>query len=71
LITTALGLRTTLDCRELARELTCSLSFSGPADGVLEAAVQHAVTSHGHDDSEEFRARLREALRLDASSLRL
>jgi hypothetical protein len=64
------GLRTTLDCRELARDLTCSLNFSGPADGVLEAAVQHAVTSHGADDSEQLRARLRDALRIDTSHAR-
>jgi hypothetical protein len=71
LIATALGLRTKLDCSELPHELTCSLNFSGPADSVVEAAVQHAVASHGQEDSEALRASLREALRIDFPSGRL
>jgi hypothetical protein len=71
LLTTALGLRTKLDCSEVTHELTCSLHFSGPADNVVEAAVQHAVASHGQDDSEALRASLRRALRIDFPNDRL
>jgi predicted small metal-binding protein len=45
-----------IDCRELPSEMSCTVAIS--ADGeeeLLEAAVQHAVAVHGHEDTPEFR----------------
>ncbi|GAA3935118.1 hypothetical protein GCM10023085_15610 [Actinomadura viridis] len=55
--------RKTLDCRDIPSERGCGLTISGPAEEVLEAAAQHAVSAHGHTDDEELRASLRESLR--------
>jgi hypothetical protein len=35
------------------------LTISGTEAEVLDAATQHAVASHGHDDTPELRERLR------------
>jgi predicted small metal-binding protein len=32
-------------------------------DELLEAAVQHAKTVHGHEDSQEFRSQLRQSMK--------
>ncbi|HEX9688672.1 MAG TPA: DUF1059 domain-containing protein [Thermoanaerobaculia bacterium] len=49
--------RKVADCA--ASEKSCSLTISGTEDEVLDAATQHAVASHGHDDTPELRERLR------------
>jgi hypothetical protein len=40
-----------IDCREFPSEMNCTVA--------LEAAVQHAVSVHHHDDSPELRTQLR------------
>ena len=55
--------RKVADCRLYPSEKNCSLTISGTEDEVLAAAVAHAVTSHGHDDTPEFREQLREFLK--------
>ncbi|HEY3169529.1 MAG TPA: DUF1059 domain-containing protein [Thermoanaerobaculia bacterium] len=35
------------------------MTISGTEDEVVEAATQHAVASHGHEDTPELRERLR------------
>jgi predicted small metal-binding protein len=52
-----------VDCREYPSESNCSLMISGREHEVLTAAVQHAVTAHGHVETPELRASLRGALR--------
>jgi predicted small metal-binding protein len=50
-----------IDCREYPSEMKCTLALSADSDDeLLEAAVQHAVSVHGHDDSAEFRKQLRQ-----------
>jgi len=49
-----------IDCREFPSEMNCTITISADSEEeLLEAAVQHAVAVHGHDDSPEFRKQLR------------
>jgi predicted small metal-binding protein len=52
--------RVFVDCREYPSESGCSVSISADgADELVDAAVQHAVAVHGHEDTSEFRDQLR------------
>ena len=59
----ATSVRTFVDCREFPSENNCSLKISGTKEEVLTAAVQHAVSSHGHQDSPTLREMLASGLR--------
>jgi predicted small metal-binding protein len=49
-----------IDCREYPSEMNCTLALVADSEKeLLEAAVQHAVAVHKHQDSPEFRAQLR------------
>ena len=50
------------DCRRWPSDSNCSLTIIGEEDEVLEAAVQHAVTVHSHEDTPENREKIREFL---------
>ena len=53
-----------VDCREIPSEMNCTIAISADSeDEVLEAAVQHAVAVHGHDDDAELRAAIRSGIR--------
>ena len=58
------GLHGTHDCRLPAfeSESNCTLTIIGEEDEVIETAVQHAATVHGHGDSPEMREQLRAML---------
>ena len=58
--------RKVADCRDYPSESGCTLTISGEEDEVLTAATQHAMSVHGHDDSDEVRAWLRENLKDEA-----
>jgi len=48
-----------IDCREYPSESHCSVAISADTDKeLLEAAVQHACTVHGHKDSPELRQQI-------------
>ncbi len=47
--------RTYIDCRDVPSDSGCSLRISGSRDEVLNAAVDHAVASHGHARTAELR----------------
>lgn len=48
-----------IDCREYPSDKACSVAICADGDNeLLEAAVQHAVACHGHQDSAEFRQQL-------------
>jgi hypothetical protein len=51
-----------IDCRNYPSERNCSLKISGTEDEVLEIATQHAVASHGHENTPELREQLRSLL---------
>ena len=51
-----------IDCRNYPSDKNCTLRISGTEDEILEIAVQHAVGSHGHENSPELREQLRSLL---------
>ncbi len=49
-----------IDCREFPSEMNCTLALAADSEKeLLEAAVQHAVSVHGHKDTPEFREQLK------------
>jgi hypothetical protein len=58
--------RKSIDCRNYPSEKNCSLKISGTEEEVLEAAVQHAVSVHGHENSGELRTQLKSMLKDDS-----
>jgi predicted small metal-binding protein len=54
--------RKSIDCRNYPSDKNCSLKLSGTEEEVLDAAVQHAVSVHGHAKSPELREQLKSML---------
>lgn len=53
-----------IDCREFPSEMNCSIAIGADTEGeLLEAAVQHAVTVHRHQDTPELRDQIRSAIK--------
>lgn len=53
-----------IDCREFPSESKCTIAISADSEQeLIDAAAQHAVRVHGHDDSPELRSQLRGAVR--------
>ena len=52
-----------IDCREYPSEKNCSVRISGTEDEVLDIAVLHATSAHGHENSSELRDELRGLLK--------
>ena len=49
-----------IDCREYPSESGCTVAISADsADEVVQAAAEHAVKVHGHQDTPELREQLR------------
>jgi hypothetical protein len=55
--------RKAIDCRDYPSEKNCSLRISGTEEEVLEAATQHAIRAHGHEDAPELREEIRSLLK--------
>ena len=55
--------RKSVDCRDYPSEKNCSLKMSGTEQEVLDAAVQHAVSAHGHKNSPELRDQIKSMLK--------
>jgi predicted small metal-binding protein len=60
--------RKTIDCRNFPSEKNCTLAMSGTEEEVLQAAVHHAVTVHGHADAPELREQIRSMLKDEAEA---
>lgn len=60
--------RVSADCRLFPSEKNCSLYIAGTEEEVFEVALHHAITSHGHSDTPEFRKQLRSFLKEEAQS---
>lgn len=59
-------IRKFIDCRDFPNERNCTVAiFADSEEELLEAAVQHAVMAHGHDDTPELRERLKQAARIE------
>jgi hypothetical protein len=54
--------RKLIDCRRFPAENPCSIVISGTEDDVLDLAVLHATSVHGHQDTPELREQLRSML---------
>jgi predicted small metal-binding protein len=53
-----------IDCRDYPSEMNCSIAISADSDQELvEAAVQHAVSVHKHEDTPEFRNMIKEQIK--------
>ena len=53
-----------IDCREFPSEKNCSVTIAADSEQeLMEVAVQHAVSVHGHQDSPAFREQLRASMR--------
>jgi Protein of unknown function (DUF1059) len=50
------------DCRRFESDNNCSLTIIGEEDEVISAAAQHAVATHGHQDTPQLRDQLRAML---------
>jgi predicted small metal-binding protein len=60
--------RKMIDCRWFPTEKPCNIAISGDEEEVLDIAVQHAIQSHGHDDTPGLREQLRSMLRDEANA---
>ena len=58
--------RKSIDCRDYPSDKDCSLKISGTEQEVLDAAVQHAVSAHGHEETPELREQIKSMLKVEA-----
>lgn len=59
-----------IDCREFPSESNCSIAISADSeDELIDAAAQHAVKVHGHEDSPALREQLKQAVRAGEPAL--
>jgi len=57
-------MRKFVDCREFPSEMKCTVAIAADSEEeLLEAAVQHAVTCHRHQDGLDLRTALRKSFR--------
>jgi predicted small metal-binding protein len=59
--------RKSIDCRDYPSEKNCSLKISGTEEEVMNAAVQHAVSAHGHEEGPELREQIKSMLKDEAN----
>jgi predicted small metal-binding protein len=56
-----------IDCREYPSDMHCTVTIAADSeDELLDVAAQHAVRTHGHEDSPELRAQLRQIIKTGA-----
>jgi predicted small metal-binding protein len=55
--------RKSIDCRDYPSESGCTLKLEGTEAEVLEAAVAHAISVHGHTESPQLREEIRALLK--------
>ena len=53
-----------IDCRQFPSEMNCTVAISADSEAeLLDAAVQHAVAVHRHQDTPELRAQIKRVIR--------
>jgi cytochrome P450 len=57
--------RRVADCRDFPSDTGCTLTIVGTEMEVIQAAAEHAVSMHGHQDGPELRRQIRAMLRDD------
>jgi hypothetical protein len=60
-------MRKIADCRRYESDDGCTLTIIGEEDELMAAAVQHAVTAHGHADGPQLREEIRAMLEPEES----
>jgi predicted small metal-binding protein len=55
--------RKSIDCGDYPSEKNCSLKISGMEEEVVDAAVQHAISAHGHEETPELREQIKSMLK--------
>jgi predicted small metal-binding protein len=56
--------RKVIDCREFPSETNCTVTIAADTtDELLEIATLHAVDTHGHIDTPELRAQIRQSIK--------
>jgi len=53
-----------IDCRESPSVMNCTVAIAADSeDELIEAAVQHAVAVHSHEDTPELRDMVRQGMK--------
>ena len=60
--------RKVIDCRRFPADKQCSIVISGTEEDVLDLAVMHASTRHGHADTPELREQIRSVLQDESTA---
>ena len=60
--------RKVADCRDFPSDTNCTLTISGTEMEVLQAAAEHAVSTHGHTDGLDLRKQIRATLKDEVNS---
>ena len=55
--------RKSIDCRDYPSEKNWSLRIPGTEEEVLDAAVHHAASDHGHENTPELRGQIKQMLK--------
>ncbi|HXQ02517.1 MAG TPA: DUF1059 domain-containing protein, partial [Candidatus Udaeobacter sp.] len=58
--------RKSIDCGDYPSEKNCSLKISDTQEEVPDAAMQHAVSTHGHEETPELREQIKSMLKDEA-----
>ena len=62
-------MRKMVDCRKMPSEMNCSVAISADnEEELLEAAVQHAVSVHGEEDTPHLREQIIASMEKEAMS---
>lgn len=58
--------RMSIDCREHPSDMNCTVAISADTKKeLIDAAIQHAVAVHGHQDTPEFRGQIEKLIKPD------
>jgi len=60
--------RKVIDCRNFPTDKPCTIAISGTEDEVLDLAVLHATSVHGHANTPELREQIRSMLQDEATA---
>ena len=52
-----------VDCREYPSEKKCTLLLAGEEADVIQAAAEHAASTHGYQDTPEMRNEIKKMLK--------
>ena len=59
--------RKSIDCRDYPSEKNCPLKIFGTEEEGVDAALQQAVSAHGHEETPELRVQIKSMLKDEAN----